>query len=197
VILDVKKHDKDNLEVPEWTAKMIRFFYLGIGIFLLTSSLMLLGCSSAGASDSITWQPATNVISAARAREIIGENSSVSSESTIQSMIESMKVAQLSQGLLMVDFNSPMLTGIAGGRYAIYDSNQKQIFNRYLPAFLPSGVPTVQLAERTGASDYPCLVVNTLTEPANAETDITQLTLCYDGGEWKTENRKTVPISSF
>ena len=176
--------EKEDIELPEWTGKLVKYSYLGFGLFLLVSSLFLLGCSSAGASDGLNWQSATSVISEERAREIVEENSSESAD--IDAILEAMQVFQ-SDELLLVDFNSPLLTGRLGTLHVIYDSEGNRIFNRYLPSRLPGGVPTLQFSERT-SDGYPCLLIN--AEPT--ETEITQYTLCYQGADWVVVNEAVV-----
>ena len=172
-----KYQAEEDIELPEWAGKLVKFSYLGFGLFLLVSSLFLLGCSSAGASDGLNWQSATSVISEERAKEIIAENSAESANR--DSILETMRVFQSDEGLLFVDFNSPELTGRLGSLHVIYDSEDNLIFGRYLPSRLPEGVPTLQLSERTSGG-YPCLVIN--SDPT--ETEITQYTLCYQGADW-------------
>ncbi|WP_346293154.1 hypothetical protein [Sphaerothrix gracilis] len=176
--------EKEDIELPEWTGKLVKYSYLGFGLFLLVSSLFLLGCSSAGASDGLNWQSATSVISEERAREIVEENSSESAD--IDAILEAMQVFQ-SDELLLVDFNSPLLTGRLGTLHVIYDSEGNRIFNRYLPSRLPGGVPTLHFSERT-SDGYPCLLIN--AEPT--ETEITQYTLCYQGADWVVVNEAVV-----
>lgn len=204
--IDIDEINKRNaalgdIEVPAWVGKLLRFSYLGFGLFLLASSLALLGCSSAVAVDSeLEWQSATEVVSEARVREIAIENSAYaeSDQENVDSLTSAMLVSQLSEEILIVDFNSPLLTGRAGTLFAVYEGNGMGdlILARYFNKRIPQGVPVIQLSERTGIDDYPCFVVNDIEQPTDS-TDIVQATLCYDGAEWNTVEQKIVSVSSF
>jgi hypothetical protein len=180
-----------DIELPEWAGRVVRYLYLGLSFALLLSSLTLMSCSSAGASDGLNWQDATQVISETRALEIVGENSSVSGEDQ-QSILESMQVYQSDDGLLIVDFDSPFLSGRLGSLYVIYDADGKQIFNRYISKNLPEGVPVLQFSPDREGTEYPCLLISMLDEPANPESGIAQVTLCYDGADWIETNTEVV-----
>lgn len=187
-----------DIELPNWVGRVLRFLYLGAGLFLLASSLTLLGCSSAGANeDSVVWQPVTNVMSAERAQEIIAVHSSALSMSEQDSLLQSMRVAELGGDLRMVDFNNPLLTGRLGALYVIYEGDGDRIFNRYLNPRLPEGVPVVQIADRR-SSGYPCLIINDVSQSAGSGgMGIAQTTLCYDGADWIEANTEVVDVDRF
>jgi len=187
-----------DIELPDWTGRLLRFLYLGAGLFLLASSLTLLGCSSAGASqDAVVWQPATDVMAPERAEDIIAANSSALSASEQNSVLQSMRVAELGDELRLVDFNNPLLTGRLGALYVIYEGDGDRIFNRYLNPRLPEGVPVVQIADRRSGG-YPCLIINDVSQPAGSGgMGIAQTTLCYDGADWIEANTEVVDVDRF
>jgi hypothetical protein len=187
-----KRHQAaGDMELPEWAGRVVRYLYLGLSLALLASSLTLMSCASAGAADGLNWQDATQVISEQRALEIVGENSSVSGEDQ-QSILESMQVYQSDDGLLVVDFNSPLLSGRLGSLYVIYEADGKQIFNRYISKNLPEDVPVIQFSPDREGTDYPCLLISLLDEPTDPESGIAQVTLCYDGADWIETNTEVV-----
>jgi hypothetical protein len=180
-----------DVELPEWAGRVVRYLYLGLSLALLVSSLTLMSCASAGAVDGFNWQGATQVISEESALAIIGENSSVAGEDQ-QTILESMQVYQSDAGLLIVDFNSPLLSGRLGSLYVIYDADGKQIFNRYLSKNLPEEVPVIQFSPDREGTDYPCLLISLLDQPTHPESGIAQVTLCYDGADWIETNTEVV-----
>ena len=183
-----------DIELPDWTGRLLRFLYLGAGLFLLASSLTLLGCSSAGASeDAVVWEPATDVMAPARAQDIIAANSSALSASEQNAVLQSMRVAELGDELRLVDFNNPLLTGRLGALYVIYD----RIFNRYLNPRLPEGIPVVQIADRRSGG-YPCLIINDVSQSAGSGgMGIAQTTFCYGGADWIEANTEVVDVDRF
>ncbi len=187
-----------DIELPDWMGRILRFVYLGAGLFLLASSLTLFGCASAGASqDSVVWQSATQVVTAERAKEIIAANSSALSTAEQESLLQSMQIAELREGLRLVDFNNSILTGRLGSLYVIYERDGDRIFNRYLNQQLPEGVPVIQLADRDSGG-YPCLLINDVSQGAGADDiGIAQTTLCYDGVTWNEANTEVVNVNRF
>ncbi len=201
--LDIDKknqqaHDSGDIELPRWVGRLLRLMYLGAGLFLMASSLTLMGCSSVGASEeAVVWQPAAEVLSAERSQAIIAANSSALSDAEQASLRQSMRVAELGEGMRMIDFNSDLLTGRLGSLYVIYDRDGDLIFNRYLNPKLPDGVPVVQHSERS-RSGYPCFMVNDVTQPpGSADLGIAQTTLCYDGANWVEANTEVVDVNRF
>lgn len=190
--------DSGDIELPRWVGRLLRFMYLGAGLFLMASSLTLMGCSSAGASEeAVVWQPATEVLSAEQSQAIIAANSSALSDAEQASLRQSMRVAELGEGMRMIDFNSDLLTGRLGALYVIYDRDGDLIFNRYLNPKLPDGVPVVQRSERS-RSGYPCFRINDVTQPAGSTSlGIAQTTLCYDGANWVEANTEVVDVNRF
>lgn len=178
-----RNKDSGDIELPEWAGRVVRYLYLGAGLFLLASSLTLLGCSSAGAATGLDWQDATSILSEERAQVIVEENSSTSGEE-LDSIVDSMKVFESDEGLLFVDFNSSLLSGRLGSLYVIYDENENIIFNRYLSKQLPEGIPVLEISTRQSGG-YSCLLVNLLEN-----SEVTQSTLCYEGQgtEWIVVN---------
>jgi hypothetical protein len=186
-----------DIELPDWTGRLLRFLYLGAGLFLLASSLTLWGCSSAGASeDAVVWQPATDVMATARAQDIIAANSSALSAPEQDSVLQSMRVAELGDELRLVDFNNPLLTGRLGALYVIYECDGDRIFNRYLSQQLPEGIPVVQRSPRQ-QGEHPCLLINRLHQSLTDQQAIAQTTLCYDGATWFEANTAVVDESQF
>lgn len=187
-----KRHQEaGDIELPEWAGRVARYLYLGLGLFLIASTLTLMSCSSAGASDGFNWRNASKVISEERALAIVEENSSASGED-LKSILESMQVYESDVGLLFVDFNSRLLSGRLGSLYVIYDADGKRIFNRYISKRLPEDVPVIQFSPNREASGYPCLLINLLDDPVNPESGIAQVTLCYDGSDWVEANTEVV-----
>lgn len=193
--MNTRNQERGDIELPRWSGKFAKFIYLGLGLALLLSSLLLSGCASAKADDSPNWRSATEVLPEDRARQIVSQNSSVTNEE-ISSIVDSMRVAEMDNGMLIVDFNNPLLTGRIGSLFTIYNADGDRIFNRYLSQQLPEGVPVIQLSDRTH-SNNPCIIVNSANQPAQAGSDVLQTLLCFEGSQWVTENQKIVPVSSF
>ena len=190
--------DTGDIELPHWVGRLLRFMYLGAGLFLMASSLTLMGCSSVGASEeAVVWQPATEVLSAERSQAIIATHSSALSEAEQASVRQSMQVTELGEGMQMIDFNNALLTGRLGSLYVIYDRDGDRIFNRYLNPKLPDGVPVVQRSDRS-RNGYPCFIVNDVTQPTGSTAPgIAQTTLCYDGVNWIDANTEVVDVNRF
>ncbi|HEY9816091.1 MAG TPA: hypothetical protein V6D20_09895, partial [Candidatus Obscuribacterales bacterium] len=94
--------DSGDIELPRWVGRLLRLMYLGAGLFLMASSLTLMGCSSAGASEeAVVWKPAAEVLSAERSQAIIAANSSALSEAEQESVRQSMQVTELGEGMRM------------------------------------------------------------------------------------------------
>jgi hypothetical protein len=186
-----------DVELPAWVGRLLRLIYLGAGLFLLASSLTLLGCSSAGADQGeLSWQPAAEVLSPERIQDIITAHSSALSEAEQEALVQSMQVADLGAGLKIVDFNHPLLQGRLGALYVIYGPQGERIFSRYLSQQLPEGIPVVQRSPRQQGQD-PCLVINRLHQSLTDQQAIAQTTLCYDGATWLEANTAVVDESQF
>ena len=52
--MNARSQEKGDLELPRWAGFFAKFVYLGLGVFLLISSLLLSGCS-ADASARLDW----------------------------------------------------------------------------------------------------------------------------------------------
>lgn len=190
-----RSKERGDVELPDWSGRFAKFIYLGLGLALLLSSLLLSGCASAKADDLPDWQAAADTLPEGQVREIVIQNSSVTDQE-ISSIVRSMLVAEMDNGMLIVDFNNPLLTGRIGSLYTIYNTSGDRIFNRYLSQQLPEGVPVIQLSDRTNSGNS-CIIVNSANQPAQVDSDVLQTLLCFEGSQWVTQNQKIVPVSSF
>jgi hypothetical protein len=154
------------------------FIITGVSATILAIAFGIFATFSHAFLDSTNrWKRLINVTKNSRA--IIEDNTAPSAN---HSKLERKATAKEMDGLLLVDFNSPLLCGMAGCSLVGYDtSTQEKVLNLYIKRD-PERESIVEMVP-TEVFEYPCLLVpagKRLTIEAGA-VDL----ICYDEGEWK------------
>lgn len=172
---------------PRWLGSAAYWFRLSFAVVVLISSLLGLAACGVNAQE-ISWQPGSKYFERSLLEQMVEENTSLTpSESTI-SQVQVHRLTKQPQ-LTLVNFNNAELCGQLGCLYAIYletASDNTKVFSRNLRSELPKGVALIEVSDRS-SNDLPCLILNQLVG-----SELTKLTLCYDGSKYQNIDAKTV-----
>lgn len=173
---------------PIWLKRFSLWFRIGLGLFLLISSLLgLTGCSvDAG---NIPWQRATTLIPEPLLEQMIAQTSTLSGKAA-QQLAQSMqgwKVNGTNGGLVVLNFNTPDLCGTLGCFYSgvWLRKNQPvvQVFSLYLNPNLPDGQVLFKVSDSTQQNQaLPCLEVTQLDE--TQQQLVHRNRLCFNGQQY-------------
>ena len=172
---------------PRWLGSAAYWFRLSFAVVVLISSLLSLVACGVNAQE-ISWQPGSKYFERSLLEQIVEENTSLTpSEATISQV----QVHQLTKQpqLTIVNFNNAELCGQLGCLYAIYletANENTKVLSRNLRSELPKDVALFEVSDRF-SNDLPCLVLNQLLG-----SELTKLTLCFNGSEYQNMDSKTI-----
>ena len=152
---------------------------LAVGLF----SIGIVQLATANSTVEQTWQPLSSLVTTEKLTEIITENTAPSAD---REAIAAAAIAYEQNGLLLVDFNVPVLCGRGGCSLAGYRSSTgERVLNVYVER-MNRDEPIVEVVDRDGF-ELPCLLVP--PDPTNVsifeETD--KDTLCYQNESWSIQ----------
>lgn len=168
-----------------------RFRYALLLLLGVLTWMLLSSCAS-----SSEWNPARRQLDGSQVEAIATENSSLKpGTSEYEQLTEAMLVRELAAGLIAIDFNSPLLTGANGVRFAIYLEDTSTgaptaVLQTYVSG-LPPEYERVRVLDRS-LNGLPCLHI---LQAASAG-EIEQFEMCFDGDRYTLRDRKTLPINS-
>lgn len=178
---------RNDIEIPQWLAKHLNLGRLLFAFVILAFALF--GCSEATASD---WQSAQSILSEERIETIVQDNSSLSGEQLSQ-VVGNVLVFRPHEAIYFIDFNSRLLRGSNGRRFAAYrvrDGQWEQVFMAYL-VDAPGGFNLIE-ATQSMQNGLPCLRVH---QPNNNNPDtVKRLRLCFTGESYELVDRKNIPL---
>ncbi|MEG4118387.1 hypothetical protein QUA43_13050 [Microcoleus sp. N9_B4] len=169
-----------------------RWFRFGVILFLLLS--MLLGTAGCTASaTTISWTPATRLISVQTVQGIVAENSELNPQDSASNVLAWTVNGQAGR-LVIFNFNSPGVCGAEGCLYAAYlfknNSPPNRVFASYLNPNLPPKRPLIQaVSDPSKTSDLPCLQVQ-----QQSKTGIRQLSFCFNGHQYQLANSSLIEL---
>jgi hypothetical protein len=185
--------DPPTRSMPQWFSTSAYYVRIGLGLFLALTALnfMFSGCS-ARAQMSNFWRPATQVLSSDQIKAIVADNSNVPISEVDQSWLNSMRVHQTGE-LILVDFHNPQLCGQAGCAYVGYLFDEElqrltRVLTTRLRPELPPGVSLFTI-ETEQATQPPCLKINQVSDRQLLES-----TLCFNGTEYIRQSAIEKPI---
>ncbi|PIG91564.1 hypothetical protein [Gloeocapsopsis sp. IPPAS B-1203] len=175
---------------PIWLKRFAWWFRIGLGLFLLISSLLgLTGCS-VGAG-GVPWQQAAALVPEPVLEQVIAQNSTLSGKAVGQ-LVQSMqgwKVNGSEGKLVVLNFNTPDLCGALGCLYSgvWLRKNQPatQVFSVYLDPNLPNGQALFKASDLPQQNQaLPCLEVVQLDK--TQQQLVRQTHLCFNGQQYQT-----------
>jgi hypothetical protein len=179
-------------DVPVSPAWVRRTWLLLFSLLLsMTLSPLLTGCSASAAD----WIPATDEFDAPTLTAIVTENSALEPGSEIyEALTADMRVRSLASNLVAIDFNSPLLAGRNGVRFAVYlmpDGGEvQQVMYTYLDPALPEGYSLIRVTEREESS-LPCLQI---FQTQHEEGTVERYELCFDGESYQLRDTQAFPV---
>jgi len=191
---------------PIWLKRFAWWFRIGLGLFLLISSLLgLTGCS-VGAAD-VPWQRAAALVPEPVLEQVITQNSTLSGKAVGQ-LVQSMqgwKVNGSDGKLIVLNFNTPDLCGALGclysGVWLRNDRSAAQVFSVYLDPNLPNGQVLFKVSDPPQQNQaLPCLEVAQLDK--TQQQLVRRTHLCFNGQQYQTvdgillENANSTPAKS-
>lgn len=188
-----RHHGGWDRELPEWAQTRVNYLRLGF-IFLFAALAIggLVGCSASASDD---WRPATDLLTDAQQQTVLDANTSNSlNPDELSGIAESMRVQELAEGLVAVDFNSPLLTGQLGTRFVVYyiaDEPPSPVLETHLVKTLPDGFPLIDTLEQT-LNGLPCLAIHQVDSRVRSE--VTRYEFCYDGNTYALQNKTNLPF---
>ncbi len=186
-------HRKDDIEIPQWLAKHLNLGRLLFAFTFLVFVLFGCSCSKASATD---WQSAQSVLSEERIETIVQDNSSLSGERLSQVVGDAL-VLKPHEALYFIDFNSRLLRGRSGRRFAGYhvrDGQWEQVFMAYM-VDAPGGFHLIEATESM-QKGLPCLRVHqpNPSDPSDPPDTVKRLRLCFTGESYELVDRKNIPL---
>jgi hypothetical protein len=175
---------------PIWLKRFAWWFRIGLGLFLLISSLLgLTGCSVGTAG--VSWQRAAALVPEPVLEQVIAQNSTLS-EKAVGQLVQSMQAwkANGSDGKLVVlNFNTPDLCGALGclysGIWLREDKPAAQVFSVYLDPNLPKGQVLFKVSDSLQQNQaLPCLEVAQLDK--TQQQLVRRTHLCFNGQQYQT-----------
>lgn len=180
-------------ELPEWAQTRVN--YLRLVFMVIFAALAIGGLFGCSANASNEWRPAPDLLTETQQQEILDANTSNSSSpDELSSIAESMRVRELAEGLVAVDFNSPLLTGQLGTRFVVYyitDETPSPVLETHLVKTLPENFPLIDTLEQT-LNGLPCLVIHQVDMRVRSE--VTRYEFCYDGNTYVLQNESKLPF---
>lgn len=191
---------------PIWLKRFAWWFRIGLGLFLLISSLLgLTGCSVGAAG--VPWQRAAALIPEPVLEQVIAQNSTLSGKAVGQ-LVQSMqgwKVNGSDGKLVVLNFNTPNLCGALGCLYSgVWLRENKpaaQVFSVYLDPNLPNGQVLFKVSNSLQQNQaLPCLEVAQLDK--TQQQLVRRTHLCFNGQQYQTvdgvllENANSKPAKS-
>lgn len=164
--------------------RLVRYFHLSLGIFLLISVLFLNGCSSRTDGVKISWND-TSKVPASLMQLAISENTSLSS--TTKSSIKFASVKGQGKRLYLFNYNNSSLCGKLGCLYTGYVDKGKNQYTRVMNLYLQPELEPNQNLISVSSDNYnsnfnlPCLDIQQL----NDNHTLQKLTYCDEGGYYQ------------
>jgi hypothetical protein len=191
---------------PIWLKRFAWWFRIGLGLFLLISSLLgLTGCSVGAAG--VPWQRAAALVPEPVLEQVIAQNSTFNGKAVGQ-LVQSMqgwKVNGSDGKLVVLNFNTPDLCGALGclysGVWLRNDRSAAQVFSVYLDPNLPKGQVLFKVSDSLQQNQaLPCLEVAQLDK--TQQQLVRRTHLCFNGQQYQTvdgvllENANSKPAKS-
>ncbi|MEM6432420.1 MAG: hypothetical protein AAF773_00965 [Cyanobacteria bacterium P01_D01_bin.115] len=183
-------------ELPEWAQSKVNYLRLVLICLLMvmTFSGFLSGCSALASGD---WQAVTELLTDAQLQTVMDENTSNLPEPQRAELLEAMRAQAVTDTVVAIDFNSPLLTGQLGTLFAVYaffEDHPRSLLQIYLTDGLPPGndFALLHVTDRL-VNGLPCLQVDQLQNPAQPE--VARLEYCYDGNTYVFQSQINLPFA--
>ncbi|NJM73781.1 MAG: hypothetical protein HC862_28730 [Scytonema sp. RU_4_4] len=167
--------------------RLVRYFHLSLGIFLIISTLLLNGCSNTNtAGVGLNWQNASK-IPKSLVNLAASENTSLLSVETSSIKVATIPTHEKDKRLYLLNFNSPDLCGRLGCLYAGYlgkgQGQYSSVMNLYLQPDLPPGKHLISVTPDSfiNTSKLPFLDVQQI----NFNRTLQAITYCFDGSHYQ------------
>ncbi|RUT03791.1 hypothetical protein DSM106972_047050 [Dulcicalothrix desertica PCC 7102] len=167
--------------------RLVRYFHLSLGLFLLISVLFLNGCSNTNANGvKIRWSN-TEKVPASLMRLAIADNTSLSSTARTSIQVSEVGLKDQDNRLYLFNYNDSRLCGRLGCLYTGYINKGKNKFTRVINLYLqPKKAPGENLISIKpnnfgSTSNIPCLDIQQL----NDNRTLQKITYCDEGGYYQ------------
>ncbi len=183
-------------EIPEWAQTKVNYLRLVlVCLFAVIALSGLLGGCSALASDD--WQASNELLTDAQLQTVVDENTSNLPEPQRAELLEAMRVHAVTETVVAIDFNSPLLTGQLGTLFAVYafsEDEPRSLLQIYLTDVLPPGdeFALLHVTDRL-VNGLPCLQFDQLQNPAQPE--VSRLEYCYDNNAYVFQDQINLPFA--
>ncbi|MBW4604357.1 MAG: hypothetical protein KME29_33510 [Calothrix sp. FI2-JRJ7] len=177
-----------NLPMPDdKIVRLVRYFHLSLGIFLLITVLFLNGCSNTNADEvKIRWSN-FNKVPASLMQLAIADNTSLSSTAKTSIKVADVGLKNKDNRLYLFNYNDFRLCGRLGCLYTGYVNKGKNQFTRVINLYLqPNVAPGENLISINSnnfgsTSNLPCLDIQQLNDNRNLQ----KITYCDEGGYYQ------------
>ena len=183
-------------ELPEWAQSKVNYLRLVLICLLAVIALsgLLSGCSALASND---WQAATELLTDAQLQTVMDENTANLSASQQAELLDAMQAQAVTDTVVAIEFNSPLLTGQLGTLFAVYafsEDNPRSLLQIYLTDVLPPGdeFALLHVTDRL-VNGLPCLQFDQLQNPAQQE--VARLEYCYDGNVYGFQDQINLPFA--